>query len=782
MRTYASWIIRFRALVIAAVVLVTLLFAVAASHIRIDISRKDQMPAGNPLVRIDNRIVKKFGGAREVVLAVVAQHGTIYTPAILEKLKKITASIEAMPGVVHRNVLSIAAQKVRSISGSTGELDVRSLMQTVPTTAQGLVNLRDRIAEEPFYTPLIVSRDGRAAAVLADFRHSSQGSLSSDAIASKLQAIAAQESDANATVYVAGMPVWLSDLDRYAHQMPIYLFIAIVIIAAIHYEAFRTVQAMLLPLVTALISVVWAMGWLGISGLPMDTWNSMTPILVLAVAAGHAVQILKRYYEEYQRTGDNHTAVAEALTKIGPAMLMAGVTASLGFASLAVFDIRTLRVFGLISAAGILSALIIEMTLIPAIRSMLPAPARISTSSSKWRVLDMLVRWIGNKAITWPGCVLGGGAVITAVAIFGMSRIAVNNSFDDAMPAKHPYRVAESAVNRYFGGINTMNILIDTHKPNGIKDPSVMKAISGLQAFLAQQPHVGATQSIADYVKQLNRAMHDNNPTYFRIPKRQPTIAQYLFLYSMSGGPDDFDMVVTNDYRSALIRVFSKDDENAYIGKLFSNTRIMAAKLLPPGVRVSIAGGTLGIAYALNETVVHDKILNILQLLLIIFICSSVVFRSIVAGLYVLVPSTLAMLVNLGVMGLTGIPLNLATAATSALTVSIGADYAIYLIYRLREGALQGEDLNACIRRAVRSTGHAIFYVSSAIASGYLVLLFTKLLYYRELGGLVASSMVVSSLGAITLIPAMVARWRPRFIIEPSFTGSETRKPAYSKL
>ena len=110
------------------------------------------------------------------------------------------------------------------------------------------------------------------------------------------------------------------------------------IIGLVHYEAFRTVQAMLLPLVTALLSVVWALGIMGWLGLPMDTWSAMTPVLILAIAAGHAVQILKRYYEEYARCGDSAEAVVRSLVAVGPVMLTAGLIAAAGFASL--IDLR----------------------------------------------------------------------------------------------------------------------------------------------------------------------------------------------------------------------------------------------------------------------------------------------------------------------------------------------------------------------------------------------------------------------------------------------------------
>jgi hypothetical protein len=550
--------------------------------------------------------------------------------------------------------------------------------------------------------------------------------------------------------------------------MPLYLLIAIIIIGLIHYEAFRTIQAMLLPLVTALLSVIWSLGWLGLSGLPMDTWNSMTPILVLAVAAGHAVQILKRYYEEYEKIGDNHAAIVEAVVKVGHAMIFAGVAASIGFASLALFEIRTIRVFGLITAAGILSALVIEMTFIPAIRSLLPPPKSGRARESQLSFLDRLIKWISATVLARPKTILAIGIAISILSMLGSLKLVVNNSFNAAMPQGHPYRIAEGAINRFLGGANTMSILIDSNQIDGIKRPDVLRAMNKLQAFLNNEPWVGTTQSIADYIKRINQAMHGDNPSYYKIPEDQSMVGQYLFMYSLSGGTDDFDMVVDKDYQKAVIRVFAKNDDHVFIKNLFQKTASEASRIFPSDIKVSVAGGTLGVAYGLNETIVRQKMINVGQILLIIFLFGSYVFRSPVAGLYILIPSTLAMLVNWGVMGITGIPLSLGTATTSALTVSIGADYAIYVLYRFHEEARSVGDIRGQVERVLLSTGKAVFYVSSAIAAGYAILIFTGLLYYRQLGGLVSSSMVLSSLAAVTLLPAMLLRFQPKFLTRSS--------------
>ena len=121
----------------------------------------------------------------------------------------------------------------------------------------------------------------------------------------------------------------------------VFLFpIAILILGLVLFEAFRTKQGLILPLVTACLAVAWGVGVMGASGIPMDVFNSATPILILAVATGHAVQMLKRYYEEYFRLREttdlslkdaNNQAVIASLIRVGPVMIAAGVVASLGF-------------------------------------------------------------------------------------------------------------------------------------------------------------------------------------------------------------------------------------------------------------------------------------------------------------------------------------------------------------------------------------------------------------------------------------------------------------------
>jgi predicted RND superfamily exporter protein len=148
----------------------------------------------------------------------------------------------------------------------------------------------------------------------------------------------------------------------------------------------------------------------------------------------------------------------------------------------------------------------------------------------------------------------------------------------------------------------------------------------------------------------------------------------------------------------------------------------------------------------------------------IIFILCALVLRSLVGGLFVLTPLAIAVIVNLGLMGWTGIWLDMSTAAITAMGISIGADFAIYHLYRIREEQQTANSLEAAIRASLRTSGKAIFYVSSAVAIGYLVLPFSGFSIWIRLGVLTALMVCVSALTTLAVLPALAMVGRPVFL------------------
>lgn len=728
-------------------------------HLQLEVKLSDMMPRGHPYIRIDHRLSQKLGVQQTSLLAIGVHHGDIFNPKTLRKIRTLTEAVSRLPGVVPSSVLSIAARRVKSIRGDAEGLRVDPLLpDPIPTDPAALRRLRAETLSYPMYVGNLVTPDGRGAMILADF----PDTVPAAQVNRDLEMLASQQRDADTEILVGGQSPALAALNQATRGIVPLMLLALVVVGLVHYEAFRTVQAVVLPLVTAGLSVVWAMGITGLLGYAVTPWTAVTAVLVLAVAAGHAVQILKRYYEFYHDLGDNREAVEASLLRIGPVLATACGVAAAGFASLATFGVPAVRDFGLIAAFGILSALVLELTLIPAVRVLLRAPRSAeATRESSHHFLHGVLDSLERRVLRQPRGVIAVVVLSVLLISVGIFRVRVNTAFRSWFSRRNPVIVADREIRKHFTGTSTIRVLVEGKEPDSLLNPRVVRGIAALQHTLAAEPEVTGTLSIADYVQVMNRAMNGGKADAYRIPDSRALISQYLLLF----GPRDLTRVLSPDGRTAAIYALARSDNVHWVEGLFAKLRKTAAGRFPRGIHVGIAGGELAQAAAVNESVVREKIENMIQVSLVIVLLSALVFRSLAAGLLVLAPLACAALVNVGAMGWIGSDLSFATATYTAMGVSLGADFAIYLLFRLREEA-RVRPLPEAVEESLRTSGRAVFFVASAIAAGNATLCASSFQLWRELGGYVALMMTTSCLATLTLLPALVLRLQPRFLRE----------------
>jgi predicted RND superfamily exporter protein len=266
--------------------------------------------------------------------------------------------------------------------------------------------------------------------------------------------------------------------------------------------------------------------------------------------------------------------------------------------------------------------------------------------------------------------------------------------------------------------------------------------------------------SYVDVLRRMHRTLNADKLDAGDLPGTKRLAAQYLFLYGLSGGEDSLGTMLTPAHDKAKVRFLTRDDSTRYGDHLIQIARDTP---FPRGYRVRFSGSLASVSAA-NEVMVHGKARNIAQIAVIIVLISGILLRSIVGGLLVATPLALTLAVEFGLMGLVGLPLDTNTATIAALAVGIGADYAIYFIFRLREELAREPSLETAMRRALVTSGKAVLFVSSAIAAGYLTLCLSGFSHYVRMGTLIAAAMIVSSMSTLVLLPALVTMLRPRFL------------------
>jgi predicted RND superfamily exporter protein len=758
-------VIRFRWIVLAILVALTVYLANGARHLHVEANPDRLLPQSHPYIETLNDLYHTFGDKNLVVIGLFPHDRQVFTPAFLRKVAAITARIEKLPGVNPSLVQSIGAPHVKDIRGTDDGIEVTPVMETPPTDAAGAEAVRARVFANDMYVGTLVAADASAAGIQASFDLTDTTPDYLSLYRAVRTAVAAEE-DGTFDVTLSGPVVYAARLTELTARTLLFFPLALLVIGLIHYHAFRTIQGLVLPLVTALMAVVWSMGLMGVLGIALDPSNIATPVLILAVAAGHAVQVLKRFYEEFDRTNDVPTALVEAMRRVGPVMLAAGLVAALSFCSLATFSLASIRTFGLLTAFGIVSALVIELFGIPAIRAMLPPPPQREREleAAAHPRMDTFLAACGRMAVGANARrVLVATALLVAACVLLAFRLHIDMSYRRALGTSDPVFLGDARLNAALAGTNTLTLMIEGPGEGSLEEPSIVRAIAGLEERLRTEANVGTGLSYVDFLRRMHQTLNADRPDAGDLPGTRRMIAQYLFLYGVSGGEDSLDTLLTPAHDKAKIRFLTHEDSTRYGDRLIGIVRDTARTTFPDGYRVRFSGSLASVSAA-TEVMVEGKARNIGQIAAIIVIVSGLLLRSLVGGILVATPLVLTVAVNFGLMGAFGLPLDTNTSTIAALAVGIGADYAIYFLFRLREEVAREPVFTVALRRALDTSGKAVLFVSSAIAVGYLTLCLSGFSHYVRMGGLIAAAMMVSSTSALILLPALVDVLRPRFL------------------
>jgi hypothetical protein len=264
-------------------------------------------------------------------------------------------------------------------------------------------------------------------------------------------------------------------------------------------------------------------------------------------------------------------------------------------------------------------------------------------------------------------------------------------------------------------------------------------------------------------LKRMNQAFHGDSAEYYVIPETREEVAQYLFLYSLTGNTEDLDRFVDYDYTQAQILARVNDSSSKASYKLYKDTQNYIAENLGAEnfPKVSGMAPLIGV---LSELVVDGQIRSLALSIIAVFLIIAIAFRSVKAGLIAIVPLIVAVLCLFGIMGHIGITLNIATALISSIMIGIGIDYTIHFLYRFRLEARNGADAEEATIRTLTTSGKGIVYNAISVIIGFMVLMLSGFEPISFFGFLIVFSIAVCLFGALTILPALLVLTKPAFI------------------
>ena len=747
-------------LIVALTILISLAFMSQFPKIRTDTNPKNMLPATSD-VRVWNDSVDKTFGLYEdtIVVGIVNEKGVLNQES-LAGVHRITDAILGIKGVAARDVNSFPT--ITNVTADHGVLRVAPLMTEAPKSSEEINALRKMLFENPLFINRIISKDGKTTAIYVPLEKGANGKE----VADKIRGILKKEKG-DEKYYVAGDPVARDTFGAEMFKlMAVFAPIAGMVMLLVRYLMFRDLFLSVTLMMDAMVSIIWSMGLLIGLGFPIHIMSSMAPVFLMAIATD-SMHIFNEFYFRYRETKDKKTAIIETMHAVSRPVRNTALATAAGFAVLLFMNIVPVKVFGGLVAFGTVALRILSFSFIPAMFTFVKDEKIAKIAHAEDIGTDKTSQFLKRLAgfgTHRPVLIVAIGFVLFIIAVAGVAKAKVNNNMVEWFKKGSDIRVADTVMNRALGGTSLGYVVATAKEDDFIKTPEAMRYIEGLQRRLEHLPVVGKTTSVVDYVKRINRVLHDDDPEYDVVPDSKEMIGQYLFLFSMSAKPSDLDNVVDYPFRRANIWVQLKTwDARAMEEVIKAADEYKKANPLPMELKPA------GIAYfnlVWNHEVLWDMVKGFILALIAVFAILAYDFRSIKWALFGYTPLLFTILLIYGVIGFTGKDFDMPISVLSCLSLGMAVDFAIHFVSRFRQRlaevrasggkAPDKETVADALLWTAARPGKGIVRNAVLFAASFAVMLFAPLTPYITVGAFIVSMMLLSAIMTIIYLPALI--------------------------
>lgn len=588
--------------------------------------------------------------------------------------------------------------------------------------------------------------------------------------------------------------------------------LAMLFVLAVLLIAYRDLLDVALGVFGVLVVLVWtfgAMGWLGIA---FNQMFIMIPVLLIGLSIDFGIHLVMRYREE---TADNTPsgAMRIALTSLVVALLYVTATTAIGFLSNVASPIEPIRQLGAISAIGIVSAFLVFVILVPALKVELEewlASRGIDRSNtaigrSDGPVADLLAAG-GTAARHAPGLIILMALLVSAGGVYGATTVDTSfnqqdflaedpadwmESLPDALaPGEYTGHASITYLNDHFVRTDSrVYVLVE----GDVTDDDALERVQDAREDAADRgvtaEYSNGDAAITDPTSEMARVASQNetfNATFTAadtdgngVPD-QDLEAVYDGFYDAA--PEDAEGVVhrtdDGDYEALLVTVTT--DGGATESQITTQLGDVAADLDGDSLD-AIATGQVVLNKLVQDDLFDTVVRGLVIALLVVLVLLAITYRrsegSASLGVVTVLPVALTVTWILGTMAALDIPFTVVTGLITSLTIGLGVDYSIHVTERYVQELRATGAIDDAMRRTLTGTGGALFGSAVTTAGGFGVLTVAVLPFLQQFGFITAVTIGYSFVASVLVVPSLLVVWTrylaPRDLYTPPL-GDDT--------
>ncbi len=761
------------------VAVASLAMAMQLPKLVLDTSNESFFHADSPELLNYMAFKEEFG--REDMIIIATEADDVFDPAFLRRLEALHKALETQVPYLDEVTSLLNARNTR---GKDDELIVEDLFESWPQSADDMAALRERALSNPIYRNLLLSDDGRVTAVvvrpspyavsvneidiLEGFDDEPPGNnapppeflddqQSAEFVAVTREVVQQFQSD-NFRLRLGGMPVMSEVVKEHMRKdMARFLLAAVAGITLLLYLMFRRVSGVVLPMLTIILTLVCTLGLMGFTGIAFKVPTQILPSFLIAVGVGSSVHILSQFYRRFDAGNERSEALTGALRQSGAPVLGAALTTAVGLMSFSNASLAPLAEMGIFAGAGILISLLYTLILIPALLAIVPIRRKAPRDSAGTR-MDRFLEGCAVFSIRYRRSNMVAAGLITLLAIMGLARLQFEHNPLQWFPADHTFRTDIESLNESLKGVITVELVIDTGEENGLYSPSLLQTIDSMARDVKAIDHRSMSTekvlSVADVLKEINLALNADQPEHYTIPDNRELVAQELFLFENTG-TDDLEDFVDSQFRKARYTVKLPWMGSTIIYGYAEALLDTVTSTLPENVNTQITGiGLLFASVAVKS--LHSIRESYLLAAVVISILMVVFIGDIRVGLAAMIPNLSPILISLGVLGWSGIPLNVFTMFVGSIALGLAVDDTLHFLHAFKRAHIETGSTEAAIKHSFRSTGGALLVTTVALSLGFFLFAFATMQSVMLFGLLTGCTIVLALVADFVVMPAIL--------------------------
>ena len=736
--------------------------------LHIDNSIEAYFNASDPSYAAYNTFMDEYGNDEFLYILYTSDKG-VFSLEILDQTRGLVEDLEGIPYVKKVN----AVTNVEFIEGDeTGDVNIYDFMEEFPETQEQADILIDKLMDKPFYVDSYVSKDRKYAAILCEMEDRPLDDPNYRMkVGSALKTVLAKPEYAQFTFWPVGNPVLDSDFyfifEKETKIRPFLTYGILILLLAFF---FKQVKGVIGPIFVVIFSLLLVIGFVSLMDFPLTAMFGATPSLLIAIGVATSVHIINEYRTHVQLGYDNHSSIIHAVKIVGLPCMFTAVTTTVGFASLTVSPISATQDFGWYTVFGVMANLLFCFSLLFVVLSFFPNRTETALYlkprqkkphiRKKEPILDRFLERVAHLNKSYYPFILIGTGIISLFAICGLTKLEVNSSYLEeygpGVKTYHDYKF----VDRIMGGAENFEILLNSHTADGVKTLQFIRTLQKIQDFADSQDYlVSKTVSVVDIVKDINRALHNNDRSFYKLPDSDNAVSQYILLYEASGG-EELEKLVSADIATARLTIYTKSSDSKTSRRLYEDLVAYIDAVTPESYTYQITGLSFLVLKAM-QYIEATQISSISIAILIISLLMVVVFRSVKVGLISMLPNIFPIILTLGLMGWAGIWLDYVRTLVACIAIGLAVDDTIHFMARYQMEFHQKGNYTDALFSTMKGVGRAITITTVVLVIGFSMAMTSQLNDSFYFGLLSSVCIFIALLADYFICPSLILLFKP---------------------